>query len=60
MSKDRFLFPGVKTKLAPCRDVDVNIKSMSRHMRFSAYVIMDGRIVTNAGSVSATTAIVAI
>jgi hypothetical protein len=36
MLNDRFLFPGVRTKLAPCRDVEVNIKSMSRYIRFSA------------------------
>ena len=46
--------------MAPCRDVDVNMKSMSRYMRFSAYVIIWGRIVRKAGSVSSTTAIVAI
>jgi hypothetical protein len=60
MLKDRFLLPAVKTKLAPCRDVDVNMKSMSRYIRFSAYTIIAGRIVKKAGSVGDTTAIVAI
>ena len=36
MLKDKFLLPGVRTKLAPCRDVDVNMKLMSRYIRFSA------------------------
>ena len=60
MLKDRLRLPAVSTKVAPCRDVDVNMKSMSRYMRFSAYVIIWGRIVRKAGSVYSTTAIVAI